>query len=410
MILTITLPSLVSDLTLLTRLAVALLLFAGPTVGSSDENWPEQSPEGYLVPQLNPKLSFPAAHGSHPGYRIEWWYLTGHLFAKSEEEPTRSRRFGIQATFFRLAQRSGMKDVEGAAFGTSQLYLAHMALTDVDGKRFYHEERLNREGWDASAKVGDLDVHNGNWSLRRVEGLAALDATEGSMTLRGSILSDVSFDLLLEPSKSSVLFGEKGVSRKGADPAASSRYLTFPRLKGSGQLEINGETLTVAGELWMDHEISSSQLGRDQVGWDWVSIQFSDGREMMAYILRKPDGSPDSFSALAWIDAEGRVTHQKLDEYEWISGGEWKSQKTGDVYPISPRVIAVDPATGERRTFEIRPVFNEQELTGGLGGISYWEGACDVVELPSGEVVGRAYLELTGYAAGDDLGRRLRGE
>ena len=46
-------------------------------------------------------------------------------------------------------------------------------------------------------------------------------------------------------------------------------------------------------------------------------------------------------------------------------------------------------------------------MTGGLGGVAYWEGACDVLDEAGGEV-GRAYLELTGYT-GDDLQKRLRG-
>ncbi len=389
----------------------AILMFAVAAAG--EEPWPEKTPEGFRIPQPDAALTFPAAHGSHPDFRIEWWYLTGHLFERGEGTKPGARRFGVQATFFRLANRPGGSGETGAAFGSDPLYLAHMALTDVAGGRFLHEERLNREGWDARARVGDLEIHNGNWSLRRLDGLGPGDRLEdsavGTMALKGSIRSEVRFDLRLAPVKPPVLFGKRGVSRKGPEPAASSRYLTCPRLLGTGELEIGGETLEVGGELWMDHEVSSSQLGRDQVGWDWASIQFFDGRELMAYILRRPDGTPDPFSALAWIDGEGRVTEAAPGEFEWQSRGDWRSGETGDVYPIQPRVSATDPATGERRTFRLQPVFEAQEMTGTLGGVSYWEGACDVIELPSGEVVGRAYLELTGYASGDDLGRRLRG-
>ena len=55
----------------------------------------------------------------------------------------------------------------------------------------------------------------------------------------------------------------------------------------------------------MDHEISSSQLDDDQAGWDWASLQLNDGREIMAYRLRKKDGRTDPFSTLAWVDAQG---------------------------------------------------------------------------------------------------------
>ena len=41
---------------------------------------------------------FPADHGAHDGFRTEWWYVTGNLFAAD------GRAFGVQLTFFRNAQ------------------------------------------------------------------------------------------------------------------------------------------------------------------------------------------------------------------------------------------------------------------------------------------------------------------
>ncbi len=395
-----TIPSLVRDLTLL-----GALILVSPVAEAQD---PRHTAEGFRIPEANPALSFPADHGSHPDFRIEWWYLTGHLF-----EEGKSRRFGVQATFFRLAGSPGAGDA-GESFGEDPIFLAHMALTDTRSGRFLHEERLNRSGWDAWASVGDLDLRNGNWTLRRESGLGPgerlVDSAEGVMRLRGSVLSEARFDLSLRPLKAPVLFGENGVSKKGEEASAASLYLTFPRLRAEGELVLGNETLRVGGELWMDHEVSSSQLGRDQVGWDWLSVQFFDGRELMAYVLRKDDGSADRFSSLHWIDESGEVTSRGVDEFEWRAAGEWRSGETGDVYPIGPLVTATDPLTGERRRFRVVPVMEAQELTGGLGGVSYWEGACDVVDESDGGIVGRAYLELTGYAAGDDLGRRLRGE
>lgn len=358
----------------------------------------ERTADGFRIPQAGAPLRFPEIHGSHPDHRIEWWYLTGHLFAGS-------RRFGMQATFFRLARRPALDDPE-AAFGDSQLYLAHFAVTDGAAGRFRHEERLNRQGWDAGARVGDLDLWNGNWSLRRLSGLGSRE-DQGEMRLIGGVRSEAAVDLVLEPVKPAVRFGADGVSRKGEEPEAVSLYVTFPRLAARGALRIGGRDLEVRGELWMDHEISSSQLGRDQVGWDWVSAQLFDGRELMAYVLRKPDGSPDRHSTLAWIDEAGRVTHRGGGGFAWEPGGLWESGETGGRYPIRPRFATIDPLTGRERRFALRPVMEAQEMTGGIGGVAYWEGACDVLDETDQEV-GRAYLELTGYT-GDDLQKRLRG-
>ncbi len=344
--------------------------------------------EKWSVPTKEYRLEFPRDHGSHPDFRIEWWYLTGHLFSGE-------RRFGFQATFFRLGQRP--VDVEEEVpFGDSQIYMAHMAVSDPETKTFLHETRLNRGGWDARAEVGELDVRNGNWKLK---------SDNGAMLLSGSVRSEASLSLSLIPEQPPVVFGEDGISRKGPEGTAASYYITFPRLSASGELSIAGEKMQVEGEVWMDHEISSSQLDRNQVGWDWVSIQFFDGRELMGYVLREKDGKPSEWSRLVWIGETGELTHLTPDDYRWKYDGEWVSLKTGAVYPIKPTITAVDPDRGESVELRIRPIFQQQEISGGPGGVSYWEGACDVFD-EAGNPIGRAYLELTGYA--DDIGERLR--
>jgi len=347
----------------------------------------------FRIPRPNPVLKFPADHGSHPEFRIEWWYVTGHLFSGE-------RRFGLQATFFRFAERPGPAP-EGA-FSGGQFHLAHMAVSEPGKKSFLHEERVNREGWDAFAKTDDLDVHNGNWRLKRVD-----DPEHGDrFLLDGSVLSDARFKLRLVPEKPHVLFGRDGVSRKGADPGEASLYITFTRLKVEGMLRIGGEDLVVAGQAWMDHEISSSQLGDDLAGWDWVSIQLKDGRELMAYILRRKDGSPGPWSTLAWIDRAGEVSHVPADKFTWKPGGKWMSPETGADYPIRPRIEVVDPKSGKPCVFQVRPLMAAQEITGEIGGIAYWEGACDILDA-AGKIIGSGFLEQTGYAD-DDLEQRLR--
>ena len=51
-------------------------------------------------------LSFPADHYSHPDFKTEWWYYTGHLQTES------GRRFGYQVTFFRFGMRDRQKDIK----------------------------------------------------------------------------------------------------------------------------------------------------------------------------------------------------------------------------------------------------------------------------------------------------------
>ncbi len=358
--------------------------------------WAQPGPatmsDGFALPQLGHVFTFPRDHGAHPEFRLEWWYLTGHLFADG------GSRYGFQATFFR----------QTAPDKSTQLHLAHMALLDVQTGRFLHQERLNRDGWDASASNVTLALRNGPWSLRsaaregappRAEDRSAAPAADPMepMTLLGGIRSEVSFALALTPTKPLVRFGVNGYSRKGAELSAASYYLTFPRLAIDGQLTLGAAApIHVRGEAWMDHEISSSQLGRDQVGWDWVSIQFNDtpSRELMLYRMRLRDGTTDPASVLQWVSGEGQPTARP---FSWEVLSEWKSATTGATYPARVRIATTDLATGAPVSFTLVPLAAEQELSGRLGGIAYWEGACRVFDA-AGREVGSAYMELTGYA------------
>lgn len=362
------------------RLHTALLLMAGllGSVGLAQEA--PTTKAGFAIAAPGYEFSFPRDHGAHPDFKIEWWYITGHLFAKD------GRRFGYQATWFRIGNKPGASDQP--EFGSDNFYMAHMALIDVAGDRFRHEERLNRDGWDAWAKVGDLDLRNGNWTLKR-EGVGE------EMHLKASIRGDAALDLRLQPAKPRVLFGDKGISKKGADPSAASLYITFPRLLTEGTLRLGDEVLEVSGSSWMDHEISSSQLAANQIGWDWVSIQLDNGEELMVYQLRTDAGKPDPWSRLTWIGPKNQLTAAGPETFALKPIRTWTSPHTGGSYPIEVDLHCVD-ASGKARVLQVRPLRDDQELIGRLGGVSYWEGACDVLE--NGTAIGRAYMELTGYA------------
>lgn len=368
---------------------------SGLSVGS--ESQPLRTKDGFALPQAGHRFEFPRDHGSHPEFKIEWWYVTGHLYTEA------NRRFGFQATFFRRAgplDNAGTEPVSPSPwFRDDQIYLAHMAVLDVRSGRFRFQERLNRAGWNARAATNTLSVENGDWSLEWA------DPKTNRMELRGGIRGQAAFSLNLEPRKPLMVFGENGLSRKAAEPSAASYYLTFPRLGVEGSLRWGKESWPVRGQAWMDHEISSSQLGSDQVGWDWACLQFEDGREIMTYRMRRQDGSTDPFSTLAWVGRDGRVTQVGPSRFTWRNEANWKSPETGAVYPFPVRLETVDPETERPVQFRLVPLAPNQELNGGVGGIAYWEGACRVLD-PSGREIGSAFLELTGYAG--DLTDRFR--
>lgn len=331
---------------------------------------PEFTPDGFRVARPGHAFRFPADHGSHPGFRSEWWYYTGLL------RDGAGRTYGFQLTFFRQASPRASW-TGSAAWRSDQIHLAHAALTEVEAGRFRVDERLNRGGLLADAAEGRLKVFNGAWSAEAED-----DRHRLRFTVEGR-----SLDLLLRPQTPPVIFGEQGVSRKGEDPTAASHYVTFPRMAAEGRLD--GET--VRGEVWMDHEWSSNQLSAGQVGWDWAGLRLKDGRSLMAYRLRRADGSADPWSTLTEVGADGRIL-RSTRTWSFTPEGTWTSPATKVRYPIP---LALE-AWGER--WRLEPLLADQELrTRRSNGITYWEGACRVKDR-AGTEVGEGYLELTGYA------------
>lgn len=366
---------------------LATVAVADPTGGV-----PLATSDGFAIPQPGAVLTFPRDHGAHPDFRIEWWYLTGHL------QTSQGRRFGYQATFFRTALHPPTEDLPDAT--DRALFLGHMALSDWGEEKFRSEERLARAGWDAHAADDGLDLRINNWTLRMTDGVS--ETMKLNFTIEGEVLAQ----LTLRPQKPLVRFGEDGTSRKGSDPAARSYYLTFPRLQTNGVLTLGDDSFEVSGESWMDHEIASRQLSDKLVGWDWTAVQLEDGWEIKAYILRQPDGSADAFSRLFWIAPEGSVVERDATEFDWKRARWWTSPTSGQRYPIDVDLRTIDPRSGEPVTLRLRAAFEDQELTGASAGFAYWEGAGDVLD-ESGAIIGQSYLELVGYG-NETAGSRLR--
>ena len=97
------------------------------------------------------RFSFPADHGPHPGFRTEWWYFTGNL------KTTEGHRFGYQLTFFRVALKP-WPAARRSRWGANEVFMAHFAVTDVDGKRFHYAERFSRAALGLAGAGGSHDI------------------------------------------------------------------------------------------------------------------------------------------------------------------------------------------------------------------------------------------------------------
>lgn len=349
-----------------------LLVLPGARGGEPETSWRVATP-GW-------RFSFPADHGSHDAFQTEWWYFTGHLEGDDG-------RFGFEVTFFRAGvDPSPECGRPSDPWRLCHLALAHFAVTDIDRRRFRYHEKLSRMSpYTAAAATSRLDVFNEGWSVVEEGGGFRLRAAAGEDAV----------DLLLVPRKPPAIHGRDGVSVKSGDPGNASHYYSMSRLAASGTLRSEGRRMAVRGEAWMDHEFSSSVLGSGQEGWDWFSLQLSDGTELMLYQMRRKGGGADSTSSGSWIDVRGAVTHLPYGSFTIEPTGRWRSKRSGGTYPMGWKIAV--PSLGLALTVD--EAMEDQELvTSGSTGVTYWEGAVDARGTRAGgPVTAKGYVEMTGY-------------
>ena len=325
---------------------------------------------------LPPKqLQFPRDFGSHPDLRTEWWYITGH--ATSDK----GRVFGFQVTFFR--SRVEATQAMRSHFAAKQLVFAHTALTDLEGRTLLHDQRMARTaGGQAFASETDTDLRLRNWSLVRRSGqYHALIAAEG-----------FTLDLQFTPTQPVLLQGDKGLSRKGPEPAQASYYYSVPQLATQGRIVLQGRSLAVKGTAWLDHEASDALMHPEAVGWDWIGMNLDDGTALTAFHLRRADGST-LWAGGSLRTAAGVLRVFQANEVRFEAQSHWLSPHTQARYPTRWRVHT--PAG----SFTVQALLDDQELDSrNSTGAVYWEGLSDLLGA-QGQRVGRGYLEMTGYAA-----------
>jgi predicted secreted hydrolase len=362
-----------------------LALLAGPPHGGCGEYTPVTGPCHF---------DFPKDHGAHPGYRVEWWYYTGNV------KTVQGKPYGFQLTFFRTqmsppgAEKTWPQNP--SSWRTKHLYFAHAALTDIHGRRFYHDEQTARGAVGLAGveqERGLTKIFLGKWS-----------AVVGATQHRLSAVSDVfAIDLTCKPVKPVAVHGDRGYSLKGRRPESASCYYSLTRLKASGLLTVNGEAYSTNGTAWMDHEYSSAPLEQNLVGWDWFSLQFQDQTELMIYLLRRREGDFSRASAGTFVERSGQAVHLNDKDFQVEVLDYWKSPNTGARYPSQWR-IRVFPLDLD---LDVQPNLPDQELvTRRSTQVTYWEGSVSATgRARENPVRGVGYVEMTGYATPFNLTR-----
>ena len=317
-------------------------------------------------------VTFPRDHGSHPGFRTEWWYATGWIRTRAGEE------LGFQATFFRSARSEAGGNP--SAFAPHEILIAHAALSDPVRGRLWRAERIARAGFGlAGAREGDAAAWVDDWKLERRMGVFQIAAPAEDFALK----------LALAPTQAPMLNGGMGFSRKGPSPLAASYYYSLPHLSVRGDITRDGRREAVSGEAWLDHEWSSEYLEPEAAGWDWVGLNLEGGAALMAFRIRGRDGAV-RWAGATLRSAEGRLRTFAPAEVSFTPRRSWRSPRTAIEYPLEWVVRGGD------LELALTPLMDDQESdTRATTGAIYWEGA--VRARSGGRDVGRGYLELTGY-------------
>ncbi|MCU4652233.1 iron ABC transporter permease [Roseibacterium sp. SDUM158016] len=347
-------------------LALLLAFLAGPALSQGFAGLGTQA-EGFAVPARDPVFDFPADHGAHPAYRIEWWYLTATLTGEDGQD------YGVQWTLF----RSALAPRTAPGWEAPQLWMGHAGLTTAT--QHFSAERLGRGGiGQAGVTAMPFEAWIDDWSMRSTArtGEDALSAL--SLTARGG---EFSYALDLNATGPLVFHGDEGYSVKSAEGQASY-YYSQPFYEVTGTLSLPGGEVAVTGNAWLDREWSSQPLSESQDGWDWFSLQFADGARMMGFGLR--DRAGGVFTSATWIAPDGtetaygdgalRLTPLALTE---VAGRDVPTE-----WQVELPARGVDIVT---RPLNPRSWMNTS--------FAYWEGPIRF----EGSHAGRGYLEMTGY-------------
>ena len=313
----------------------------------------------FAMPSPGTVLRFPADHGPHPRYRIEWWYLTANMTGPD------GTPYGLQWTLF----RSALAPRDGTGWQTPQLWMGHAALTTPDA-HFVAERRARGGIGQAGVRAMPFRAWIDDW---RMEGA---DFDQLRLTASGS---DFAYDVRLSATGPLILHGQAGYSVKSAAGQASL-YYSQPFFDLSGTLTLPEGDITVTGQAWLDREWSSQPLAKDQEGWDWFSLSFDTGDKLMGFVLR---GETD-YASGTWITAAGKAT--ALPEGAFSATPLAWHKTAGTKVPVRWRV-----RLPERGVDVTVTAINPDAWM--ATSVPYWEGPVTL----TGSHSGTGYLEMTGH-------------
>lgn len=313
---------------------------------------------------------FPKDEGIHPNFQNEWWYITGHF------KDQKGHDHGLQITFF----RNQVPTLEtNNDFDQSDLYSVHVAWSDINKKKFYHDEEHARPGLayvKTSSKNLMLDVKN--WQLKKIKDVYHINIPAKFGHIKAKV----------KATQKKIFHGRQGLSYKSHDQKHFSYYYSLPKLEG--ELEIQTKENVIQSRdvsLWMDREIFNRLLDENQIGWDWFALQLEDGSALMCFQVRSKKRIK---IAGTYVSSNGKVHNLNDLDIKFTPISNWMSPYSNISYPLEWEIKVPKLSLA----FTVNAAMKNQELNIKRPlPMFYWEGKCQV----TGTQKGQAYMELVGY-------------
>ncbi len=296
------------------------------------------------------RVALPEDDGRH-SESVEWWYWTGHL--QTED----GRWFGFEEAIFQ--------------FGGS-MHLANFAITDIEDESFHYKGKMSFDGQSDPEDGFDLIIEDED------TGPVSAVGGDGADLLKGMV-DDYELELTLTANKPPVPHHEDGYHDYAV--GGYTYYYSRTRMTAEGTITIAGQQSHVEGSAWFDHQWGDLSKVTD-TGWDWFGIQLDDGREIMLFLLLDDQGT---LAGGTIVGTDCQAEEISPDTLQVTPLDTWTSPNTGCEYPMGWD-ISIDDLS-----FSVTPVMEDQELASEHQ--NYWEG----VSIVTGDVTGRAYVELTGH-------------
>jgi predicted secreted hydrolase len=313
-------------------------------------------------------FAFPADHGPHPDYRIEWWYVTANL------RDAAGVAYGAQWTLFRQAMSAG---TQREGWANQQIWMGHAAVTRADIHRTsetFARGGVGQAGVEAKPFLAWID----SWQMRGLDPMVDADIAPLELNASGA---DFSYALRLDTDRPLVLQGDAGYSRK-SERGQASYYFSQPYFKATGSITVDDKPVQVTGQAWMDREWSSQPLASDQTGWDWFSLHLNGNEKLMLFRLRQNDGH--DYLSGNWIEPDGPSREIGFADIRMTPTASIEIEKR--LVPVAWNIEI--PARGLK--IACIPL-NARSWMG--TSFPYWEGPISF----GGSHTGVGYLEMTGY-------------